>query len=146
MLGIDGAVLLVGMGCLALASGVYDAIRARGRRGWAVVEAEIVDSQVVKQGTNFEPDWQAQVRYRYRVGGVQYERDWNSMLTSRTANFRGLAESEAKRFPLGARVRVQVSPEDPAFAVLETVGMQRIYGTVLVGVLVTAYGIYELAA
>lgn len=147
MFGLDNGVLFFGLGCLALASGFYDAIRIRGRRGWPVVDGEIVDLQVVNRGTNFVPNWQAQGRYRYRVGGVQYERDWNSTgWVGRYGNFRETAEDEAKRFPLGARVRVQVSPEDPAFAVLENVGMLRIYTTILVGVLVTAYGIYELTA
>ena len=150
MLAFDKAVVAVGMGCFVVASGVYDAIRARGKRSWAVVEAEIIDSQIVNRGTNFVTNWQAQVRYRYRVGEVQYERDSMSMTGSGTAgNFRWQAEREAMRFPLGARVRVQVSPEDPAFSVLESQEMRHVYGsyaTIVIGVLITAYGIYGLAA
>ena len=144
MLGLSDGAWFVLLGGICLAIGIRNAIAGRKSRAWREVDGEIVSSEVVKSGWKFDPRWDVAIRYRYAVDGVQYDGERVALTSVGTGELRWPAASRARKCPAGARVKVYVSPGDPAMAVLEREGPPFLMGEVIVGAAVAAYGIYEL--
>lgn len=145
MLGLDNGAGLVLFGVICFALGFYELMRAGRSSRWRAVDGKIIDSQVVNRGSSFLPTWDAKVSYRYSVGGVQYQGSRISLTRVGEGDVRWPAADQAKKYPQGRKVKVYVSPEDPATAVLEPKEPLSAYATLIVGALFAAYGIYELA-
>ena len=117
--------LAAGLFFLMFAGALFNLIRLRGRIGeaavWPAAEGMIIASSVDAPATHVSDDANDAtpvVRYRYRVGGREFEGDkvrpGGEPLTTRT-----LATRRAARYPVGAVVDVHVDPKDPANAVLD---------------------------
>ena len=145
MFGLDNLAWPLPFGIILLALGAWQVMRARNGRRWQTVDGEIIESQVVNGGSSFLPNWQPRVRYRYSVGGVRYESSRITFAADREGDIRWLAAGDAEKYPQHAKIRVYVSPEDPAIAVLDPEVPWRVSFNLILGGLFVAYGIYELA-
>jgi hypothetical protein len=145
MLELGDGVWPLPVGIFLLVVGAYEAMRARKGGRWRTVDGEIIESQVVNRGSSFLPNWQAQVRYRYSVGGARYESARITFAADPEGDIRWRAAAAAEKYPQGMKVKVHVSPEDPAIAVLDPGVPWRSYFNLVLGGLLAAYGIYELA-
>lgn len=127
---MDGTHLLwtriaAGVCTLLFGAMLFNLIRLRGRIGaaanWPAVEAVIIASDVDAPAAHVSDDLNdatAVVRYRYRVGGRQFEGD-RTRIGGEPLTTRMLATRLAARYPVGAIVDVHVDPANPANAVLD---------------------------
>jgi hypothetical protein len=104
---------------------LFNLIRLRGRIGaaadWPPVEGVIIASGVDAPAAHVSDDLNdasAIVRYRYRVGGRQFEGD-RTRIGGEALTTRMLATRMAARYPVGATVDVHVDPANPDNAVLD---------------------------
>ena len=144
MLGLDDGLWSAVLGVVLLTLGIGKAMRVRKAGRWRSVDGEILESQVVNRGSSFLPHWQAEVRYRYTVGGVEYQGSRISLTLRREGDVRWPAQSDANAYPQGAKVKVYVSTEDPAMAVLERELHWSGYLELVVGGLFVAYATYVM--
>ena len=125
----DSALLwtrICALGTLLIAANLAYALwKARRQDSWAaqwlIVPGAIIACAVTVprvHTSDDETDCSFNVRYRYRVGGKEYEGSHihvrRDALTTRL-----LAEETAARYPVGSRVDVHYRPDHPATAVLE---------------------------
>jgi hypothetical protein len=104
--------------------GVENTRLARESLDWPSVQGEILQSGIDEQidrttttgrgGRTYQPV----IRYRYRVGGTDFEGQRVALGEYATAD-RADAEVVVQRYPVGGRVPVHHRPDAPATAVLE---------------------------
>jgi hypothetical protein len=112
--------------CTLMFGGMFfNLIRLRGRigaaAGWPAVEGVVIASGVDAPAAHLSDDLNdaaAVVRYRYRVGGRQFEGD-RTRIDGEPLTTRMLATRLAARYPVGATVDVHVDPAHPENAVLD---------------------------
>jgi hypothetical protein len=111
---------------------------------WLTAQGEITACAVTVPGvhdSDDDTDCSVDVRYRYRVGGKDYEGSHihagREAMTSRL-----LAEQTAARYPLGSRVEVHYRPDRPATAVLEPTDSRSLTALIVfLGVFVWVAGV-----
>lgn len=117
----------VAAGVCAVLAGLFVAglVRQRGRlktaESWSKIEGEIVASEVDQPASHVSDDLNDAtpiIRYRYRVGGKDFQGD-QIRIGGHPLTTRILAMRLTARYPVGARVDVNVDPDDPARSVLE---------------------------
>jgi len=121
---IFGALLaLIGLG--GVIESLIDVVRARRSHEWALVDAEIVESQVeCKKGGGHGGGWFAPiVRYRYSWNGEAYVGN-RVLFTRLETRSRQDADQFVRQLPLGASIRVRVSPSNPGLSVVQP-GVER---------------------
>lgn len=116
------AVVVIASACFALI-GVENTRLARESAGWPSVEGEILQSgldEQISSGTTGRGSrtYQPVVRYRYRVGGTDFDGQRVALGEYATAA-RADAEAVVQRYAVGRRVPVHYRPDAPATAVLE---------------------------
>jgi hypothetical protein len=95
--------------------------KMRGGKGWPVVPGQIISSQVEQPQFHDSDDDVActvNIRYRYRVGPMDYEGDRIDFGGGALKN-REQAQKLTAKYPVGARVPVHYDPRTPAMSVLE---------------------------
>jgi len=109
-----GLFVLVGLGVTAgLVAGVLSELDVYR---WDEVPCRIVDSRVVESGDDESP-YRLEVRYRYRVGGV--ERTGNRVgLSDRTSASYDALRDQALRYPAGSDATCRTRPGRPEVSVL----------------------------
>lgn len=112
--------LAFGTGVFAL--GAWAAMKGWQTRQWPRVEAEIIDAdlarneRVAKDGT-LEHRYSFTVNYRYAVGGQTFIGHGTEPYDLGMQNSAG-ARTMSEDYPVGAKVQVLYSPENPAEAYL----------------------------
>jgi Protein of unknown function (DUF3592) len=112
--------------CLLLFAGsLYNLMRLRGRlaasKSWIKTDGEIIASAVklpLSHTSDDQDDADAVIRYRYRVGGQNYESD-SIKIGGQTSMARGFADALVAKYPVGARIDVHYDPRNPENAALE---------------------------
>jgi Protein of unknown function (DUF3592) len=112
--------------CLLIFAGqVYNLLRLRNQmeasKAWIKIEGEIIASQArvpLSHTSDDQTDVEAAIRYRYRIGGQNYESD-RIKIGGQTATTRALAEAVVAKHPVGAVVDVFYDPHNPESAALE---------------------------
>ncbi|WP_035665387.1 DUF3592 domain-containing protein [Bradyrhizobium sp. Ec3.3] len=117
----------IGAGICTLMFGgmLFNLLRLRGRiqaaTSWIAVEGVIIASDVKAPSAYVSDDLDDAtplVRYRYRVGGREFESD-RTRIGGTAMTTRTLAMRQAAQYPVGAVVDVHVDPKDPGNAVLD---------------------------
>ena len=116
-------------------------------RSWPTVPGKI-DTSDVSERTSYRSGrfWALDVRYRYRVGGVDYI-GTQLAFAPRWIGSQYTVDDLARRYGVGATVEVRYDPDQPDEAVLETddqLETQRMYA-VWVCLFVVAVGIIVMA-
>jgi len=109
-----GIMLLVGV--VILVQSILEIVPALRSRSWPTAEAEVTGSSIaylVGGKSHYEPT----VSYTYRVGGRSYTNDQIWFGPSHFF-FRSSALDVITPYPVGARLRVSYSPEDPYLSVI----------------------------
>ena len=119
-------------------------MRSLGTRRWYVVSGEIIESRLKGGYTGTTFRWDALVRYRYHVGGKDYEADRVSFGNLTILGWQRIAERVHEKYPLGTKVSVRVCPTNPLLAVLESGPSVALYGYLVVGVVLFAVGIRSM--
>ena len=126
------------LGGLFLIIGVMDLIHGLASRSWETVPGEIIDARArrVKWG------WWVDVRYRYTIEGLTFERDRFGFWRRQRFWSSEDAEQMVSKYPKGQRVTLWVSPKNRAQAVMEPGVGWRIYIPVSLGALLFVAGVY----
>jgi hypothetical protein len=116
---------ILGTMLLPIAAWVYATMRleqalAVRSRSWPTVPGKIDTSEVTeKRAYRSGRYWALDVRYLYRVGGVDYV-GTQLAFAPRWIGSQYTVDSLARRYPVGAAASVHYDPDQPAEAVLET--------------------------
>ena len=100
---------------------------ARDARGWPVVEATVLRSEVKSEwrsgpkGRGGSYQYEPYLAYAYEVGGARFEGDRLAFVTS-TSSDSGTARRIVAEHPVGSSLRVRVSPGDPTRSVVDGAG------------------------
>jgi hypothetical protein len=115
---------LILLGLVALGMGValllWSADRTRAARAsvtWPSAEGVVVRSEVVRSGggsSRSSVSYEADVRYRYAVGGRRYESGRFAIGVAHSFADPAAARAEVAAYPPGRRVRVYYDPREPA--------------------------------
>lgn len=111
--------LFVVIGLVAVGAGVWTLIKSVRTESWPVTDGVIESAKIQshsssKGGTSYSP----KVTYTYRVGGANYGGD--RIAIGQMSSSADYAQGVLNRYPVGSKVAVHFSPDDPAEAVLET--------------------------
>ena len=112
-------VLFVALGAAVCAGYFY--LESRSARNWPAVEGIITKSDTRVQrspGSGSTPTTIADVWYTYNVDGIEYHNDTISH-AQYGASSASHAVKEARRYPVGSKVRVYYNPDSPRDSVLE---------------------------
>jgi hypothetical protein len=115
---------------LVVAVFLYTAtMNKRARASWAAVEGTVIESRVEARN---EPGadrpnirYGARITYQYDVSGRTYHAERIRFGGTSWSPVREVADREAARFPVGAKVTVHYDPQRPESAVLELEGDAR---------------------
>lgn len=128
--------IAAGVCLLIFAALLFSLVRHRGRmeaaQGWTRTEGVITASKVDQPPEHFSDDLNDAkpiVRYRYRVGGQDFDGD-RIAIGGQALTTRVLAGRLAGRYPVGAHVDVYVDPGNPSESVLEPAEPQTLAGLV----------------
>ena len=83
----------------------------------------------------------ASIKYRYEVGGKDYEGQRIDFGPISANSWPTAAESEAAAYPAGKVVEVSVCPSKPSLSVLSPGAKWELYGLLYIGAVFTAIGI-----
>lgn len=110
---------------LIFAGQVYNLLRLRSlmeaSKAWITIGGEIIASEAKlppSHTSDDQSDVDAIVRYRYRVGGRNYESD-RIKIGGQTSMTRAFADAVVAKYPVGAHVDVHYDPHDPENVALE---------------------------
>ena len=124
--------------------GIASVWRAVAARRWNVVTGAIIESRLKGGYTGSTFRWDAIVRYRYEMGGTQYEAERVSYGSLAVLGWRRIAERVHAKYPLGKRVNVHVCPTNPALAVLEAGPSTFMYSYIVIGAGLFAIGLHGM--
>lgn len=112
--------LFTGAGAAIVLSELREFSRSMASEDWSPVEGEVEEAEVA---TTYSPQnrstYSPQVRYHYAVQGTKYASDRIAFGGRVSTSWRGYAEKVVDRYRRMGKVKVYVSPDDPALAVLE---------------------------
>ena len=111
--------LAIAMGSACLAWAQRTAAKIRASAGWPTVQGVVTRARVERQetrqrGGGYTYHYDADVRYRYAVGGRTYDSDTFVFGVSHSFPDSAAAQAEVDRYPPGRPVRVFYDPRDPA--------------------------------
>jgi len=94
--------------------------RAKAMQAWVETPCRIVSSELGEGGLNQRgmPKYLVELRYRYEVGGTEYESERLRRLPVEASDLRK-AEARIRPYPEGLETVCFVDPEEPSNAVLE---------------------------
>lgn len=101
-----------------LGSEALEVRQARRSQAWPVTEGTVLRSEVVVERVQADDDFHAEVTYRYRLNGREYQGDrigFGFELSDRLDS----AEAIVARYPAGSSILVYYDPADPSQSVLE---------------------------
>ncbi len=119
---LDGITLLGVMlwpfGSYFIVDGFLNWARARAAASWPVFSGEVLSSSVGESYSYAGPMFVPEVNYRYDVHGQHLENDDIQMASVRYFSA-SVAKAIAGKYPVGAKVKVWVDPQDVTRSVLE---------------------------
>jgi len=124
--------------------GIASVRRAVVARRWAVVTGAIIESRLKGGYTGNTFRWDAVVRYRYEMGGKEYEAERISYGNLAILGWQRIAERVHAKYPLGKKVSVHVCPTDPSLAVLEAGPSTFLYSYIVIGAGLLAIGLHGM--
>ena len=168
----DWVLPLIGVGALIIAGGFGAGVwrlrkKATASKTWPTVEGTIISSEIVTTteqrdasslpfdstessivigGSTVRYLYTAAVRYRYAVGGTDYESDhiqWGGQVST---NRQGSAAAVVAAHPVGAHVTVHYDPADPKSAVLHPEAKGAIWILILLAAVFAVVGIDVLVS
>lgn len=117
--------IAAGVCALIFAGQVYNLLRLRSlmeaSKAWITIGGEIITSEAKlppSHTSDDQDDVDAIVRYRYRVGGQNYESD-RIKIGGQASMTRAFADAVVAKYPVGAHVDVHYDPHDPENVALE---------------------------
>lgn len=114
-----GLLLSLFLGIGMITTGLRNARSSRLARSWPTTQGLITHSGITKeQQENDSILYTADVRYRYTVGGTQYNGS-KLRFDSWTTSDMERATKEAARYPAQSNIAVHYDPANPATSVLE---------------------------
>ena len=118
-------VILIGFGVIAFAIGVAlyavqfrQGLRADASKKWPTSPGTVVSS-ALEQSPDNKRRYRAAVRYRYRVGGKDYQS--NRVFWGGNEGRQNHMASVVTSYPAGAKMPVYYNPQNPAEAVIDPV-------------------------
>jgi hypothetical protein len=116
-------------GAIIAIYGVMQGKDAKRIQGWpsttgVVRQSAVVESRERHAEVGVRTMYAADVRYDFWVDGREY-RGRRLALMSSSASWRGLAERQVARFPIGHQVTVHYDPADPGQAILDRASAPR---------------------
>ena len=138
-------VVLIGVG-FAIWGGMQ-VVEARSATSWTETQGEIVSSEVIHTTSTSQTSktkwyYQAEIKYRYEVDGLEYVAD---RLDFGTYKHKYKSEvypvGTTNRYPVGKNVTVYYDPVDPEQAVIDREVKLNTYTGLLVGIITTIIGV-----
>jgi hypothetical protein len=109
--------LLVGL--LAIGFGCWNLWRSLRCASWPTTAGVVVSAQMKShQGNKGSTTYSAEIGYHYAVAGLNFTGDRLAFGAMSASS--GYAQNILSRYPVGQKVTVHYSPDDPHIAVLET--------------------------
>ena len=138
--------IIVLVGLIILTIGVFTVKNAMAARKWPTTEGRITSSSVSENrkydssSKSYKTEFRADISYSYNVNNVEYIGD--KLFYGAVKLSKSTAKKYCDRYPYGAVVDVHYNPENPKQSVLETGIGVRSYMALIIGLVITAFGIY----
>lgn len=111
--------LFMVVGVIAIGCGAWTLLRSLRCEHWPTTEGVIETAEMGRQSSNDGGDtYSANVSYSYQVAGIHYVGTRLAFAAMSASS--GYARGILDRYPVGKKVPVHYSPDDPELAVLET--------------------------
>lgn len=120
--------VLVAVGVAIILYGAKVQREGERTRRWPVVQGVVLESGVldrIAKSADATVEYRVHVRYRYKVGGRDYEGTRVALGPSRVFHDHAAAAARAARYRVDARIMVRHDPDDPESAILEA-GAQNV--------------------
>jgi Protein of unknown function (DUF3592) len=110
--------LFIVIGAVAFAVGVWNLVRSIRCESWPTAEGTVDRAEMTYHSSKHGGTYSADISYHYQAAGAYYsgKRLAFGSMSSSSSYARGILA----RYPVGAKVQVHYSPDDPELAVLET--------------------------
>jgi hypothetical protein len=110
--------LFIVIGLVAVGAGIWTLTKSLRTEHWPVTDGVILTAEIKSHSGEHGDTYSPEVTYSYRVNGTGYT--GKKIAIGQMSSSTGYAQGVLQRYPVGQKVSVHYSPDDPAEAVLET--------------------------